>query len=344
MTTGARVPIFPAALPYAGVQSGRPPRGGFAQWGAFAEQANHLLGRGGSLIPWSCIDSDLTVGGTSTLRFRVLPRYAATHRMWRIALSTAGAGGRVFGKFTDPSGGFVDFSLGGTTVRTIGILEEISARTASETELAPTFYVDPASTKTGRVVAISCIEMPRPELALDLNDWGVSVPTCAPGAEISEGTTGYSVGALGYAVEEAQFIAQRNGLFQWAVDTASAKSTTSAGYTRVFTLGADPIVLGRQLYRGEVVRTVKARARARSGAGTTGNIRFTMTSGDSVVLAVTSGMAATWLGGDLDIDCDDFTAGTTGARRSPGDKCVIEWQRTGGPNSVFLEGLGLLGG
>lgn len=342
--TGARVPLFPAALTYAGVQSGRPPRGGFAQWGAFAELSNHILGRGGALIPWSCIDSDLTVGATSTLRFRVLPRYAATHRMWRIALSTAGAGGRVFGKFTDPSGGFVDFSLGGTTVRQIGLLEEITSRTGIEAELVPTFYVDPASTKTARIVGISCMEIPRPELALDLNDWGVSVPTCAPGAEISEGTTGYSVGALGVAVEEARTIVQRNGLFQWAVDTASAKSTTSAGYTRVFPLGADPIVIGRQLYRGETVRTVKARARARSGVGTTGNIRFTMTSGDSVVLPVTSGMAATWLEGDIDIDCDKFSNGTTGAQRSPGDKCVIEWQRTGGANSVFIESLGLLGG
>lgn len=341
--SGADVFFAPVALEYSGVQSGRPVRGGAAQWQSYADAVNHILGRGCALIPWSCIDSDLTIGATQTLRFRVLPRYQATHRMWQITLSVASAGGRSFGTFTDPSGGTTAYSMGGELVRTISHLETISARTASESTLAPTFSLDAASTKTARVVGIACFESPRPELALDTNERGVNRSLLAQGREISAGSTGVSLGGVASGVLAAETVVQRNGLFHWAVDTSGAKSTTSAGYTRVFTLGADPLLLGMQLYRGATTRAVKCRAYARSGAGTTGNIRFTMSSGASLVLAVTAGMGATWLSGNLAIDCDDFTT-SHGARRSPGDKCVIEWQRTGGANSVFLESIGILGG
>ena len=58
----------------------------------------------------------------------------------------------------------------------------------------------------------------------------------------------------------------------------------------------------------------------------------------------TIAMAATWLTGDLDVDSDYLTDDAFGVRRSPGDKCVIEWQRTAGANSVFIESVGLITG
>lgn len=342
--TGASVPLAPLALSRAGVQSGRPVRGGAAQWASYAAQANHLHGRGGVTIPWSCIDSDLSIGATQTYRFRVLPRYAATHRTWRFTLATSGAGGLVFGVFTDPSGGTASYSMSGTWVRTYDHVETISSRTASESELAPTFSLDAASTKTARLLAITCVEHPRADLAIDTNDYGTKVSTCQPGGEIADYAAGYSLGSVAVATKSAASLSQRNGLFALSRDTTNALNTTSAAYTRVLPLGADPVIIGRQLYRSATTRTVKVAAYAYGGDGsTTGNLRFTMGSGDSLVLAIASATPS-WLTGEVDIDSEDFSVGATGNRQTPGDKCVIEWQRTAGTKAVYLESIGINGG
>ncbi len=340
MSTGARVPRYPYDLAVGGVQVGRPPRGGFTQWGPFAEQANYLLGRGGVLIPWCTTKLALAASGSYTLRFRVIPRYQATHRRWRFAV--LGGGGAASGVFTDPSGGSRTFTIGGSEIHTFEHIEAISSRTASETELAPTFTLASGSTSC-TLETMNCWEHPRPELALNTNDLGVAVRTLDPGTEVLAGTDGYSVGAVGEAVEAARSVARRNGLYHFAADTAQALSTTSASCTRVLTLAADPILQDRQLYVGQTTSSVLVRVRARAGTTTAGNIRFTMTSGASLVLAITSGMAATWLTGTLAVDTDNFGDDVRGRRRTPGDKCVIEWQRTSGANSIFIESISIIG-
>lgn len=338
--TGARVPIAPAALSRAGVVTGRPVRGGPVQWGAWADQANHLLGRGGAIIPWATVDNELAIGATHTLRFKVFPRYQATHRRWIVALSTTGAGGRVWGTFTDPSGGTTGYDLSGTTVRYITHDETISSRTASEAELAPTFSLDASSTKTARVVALACFEAPRTELTLDANDLGVSLPTLNAGAEILDGAAGYSVGAIADAVAAAETVAQRNGLFHFARHTTLALSMASGSWTTIFA----PPLLGRPVYRSATTKTVELRARCRADALTSGSLRFTMTSGGTTTLTITSGMAATWLTGTIAIDCEDFSDDAYGRRSSRFDKCTIDWQRTGGAGSIYLESISILKG
>jgi hypothetical protein len=340
--TGALVSIQPYALTAAGVQSKRPVRGGASQWQPFAQAANHLLGRGAVLVPWTCTDNDLTVGATDTLRVRVFPRYAATHRVWNFCLVTTGTGGRAFGTFTDPSGGTLDYELAGAAIRTFTHVEAISSRTSAEIELAPTWSLDALSSKSARLLGWSCREVPRPELTLDANDYGVAERSVDPGAEILGGGSGLSVGSVAESAAAALSIAGRNGLFHWAVPTTAKRTTTSAGYARLFA-NADPLIQGRSLFVGDALRTVFVRVRASSGAGTTGNIRFTMSSGATLVLAVTSAMAVTWLSGTIAVDCDLFSD-TRGRRRVPGDKCVIEWQRTGGANNMEIESISIIGG
>ena len=340
--TGARVPRYPYALSVGGVQVGRPPRGGFSQWAPFGESANYLLGRGGVIIPWCTSPLSLAASGSYTLRFRVMPRYQASHRRWWLAM--LGGGGASSGVFTDPSGGTTTFRLGGDQTRTFSHTETISSRTAAETDLAPTLTLDAASTSGCTLITMSCHEAPRPELALDSSTLGVAIRTLDPGAEVLAGTDGYSVGSVGASVAAARTVAKRNGLYHFATDTAQALSTTSAAYARVFSLAADPILQDRSIYVGDTVRTVPERVRARAGAATTGSVRLTMTSGDTLTLAITSGMAATWLTGDIDVDCDDFGDDVRGRRRNPGDKCVIEWRRDSGANSVFLESISINGG
>lgn len=339
MSTSARVPRYPYDLAVGGVQVGRPPRGGFTQWAPYGEQANYLLGRGGVLIPWCTTKLALAASGSYTLRFRVIPRYQATHRRWKLAILGTGA---ATGVFTDPSGGTRTFDIGGSAVQTFEHLEIVGSRTASETELAPTLTLASGSASC-TLESLNCWEHPRPELALDTNDLGVAIRTLDPGAEVLAGTDGYSVGAVGDAVHAARSVARRNGLFHFAADTAQALSTTSGSYTRVFPLAADPILQDRQLYVGATTASVLVRVRARAGTTTAGNIRFTMTSGATLVLAITSGMAAAWLSGTLAVDTDNFADDERGRRRTPGDKCVIEWQRTSGANSIFIESISIIG-
>ena len=338
--TGATVPLAAPLLDRTGIYSGKPVRGGGAQWGGFALAANHLLGRGGVLIPVSLCNATLDRNATTTLRFRIFPRYACRRRLW-VSVYRAAVSSNVGIRFTDPSAGTSDLVISPTSTATRFThlhVEDVAAPSASETAIAPTWTelndkVDPV------LESVACFELPRTDLTLDANEYGVDVGSCDPG-RIVYVATGKGVGAVSTAVQQADTIAQRAGLFHWAVGTNYAKSSTAAAYENVFLADSVPVFLGRKQYATSTVKKLQVRAYCRAGATTVGKVRFTMTSGASVVLDITSGMAAAWLSGDLDVDCEDLSV-SDGRRSARYDKCTIEFYRVSGANSVYVESISI---
>ena len=51
-------------------------------------------------------------------------------------------------------------------------------------------------------------------------------------------------------------------------------------------------------------------------------------------------MAAAWLSGDLDVDCEDLSV-SDGRRSARYDKCTIEFYRVSGANSVYVESISI---
>ena len=218
-------------------------------------------------------------------------------------------------------------------------VEDVAAPSASETAIAPTWALAASPTGVPVLLHVACYEIPRTELALDANEYGVDLTSCYAGRPIYT-TTGKGIGAVSTAVQQAQTVAQRAGAFHFARDTGEALSTTAAAYTPVFLADSVPVHLGRKLYTTSTVRTLQVRAYCRAGATTVGKLRFTMTSGDSVVLDITSGMAAAWLTGELDVDCEDLSV-SDGRRSARDDKCTIDWYRVSGANSVYIESISI---
>lgn len=339
--TGATVPLVAPLLDRTGIYSGKPVRGGGAQWGGYALAANHLLGRGGALIPVSLVNATLDQNATTTLRFKVWPRYACRRRLWLSTYRTSAAASNVGIRFTDPSAGTSDLviSPASATPRFTHLhVEDVATPSASEAALSPTWTE--LNDKVSPILeSVACFELPRTDLTLDTNEYGVDVGSCDPG-RIVYVATGKGVGAVSTAVQQALTIAQRAGLFQWAVGTNYAKSSTAAAYENVFLADSVPVLLGRKQYATSTVKKLQVRAYCRAGAATVGKVRFTMTSGASVVLDITSGMSAAWLSGDLDVDCEDLSV-SDGRRSARYDKCTIEFYRVSGANPIYVESISI---
>lgn len=337
--TGATVPTVAPVLVRDGVYTARPVRGGQVQIGGLGLVANHLHGRGNVLIPHTRTRSQFTKNGEITLRFKAWPSYACRRRLWVHIYERAVTTEITSVRFTDPSGGthtnVIPAGAAGTLF-THEAIEDVGTPSASETELAPK-YAETSNVSAPYLHSVACFELPRTDLVLDANEYGVRLDTLNPGAVVYT-TTGIGIGAIATALDAADSVAQRAGLFQFARGDNNYLSTTSGSLTPVFLSGAVPVLLGRKQYRTSTTKTVKVRARASAGAATTGEIVFTMTSGATLTLTITSGMAAAWLSGDLAVDCDDLSV-TDGRRSSRDDKCVIEWRVTGGANPISLQSI-----
>lgn len=338
--TGATVPLVAPYLSRAGIYSGDPVRGGAPQWGGIATATNALLGRGNTLIPHSMVVQALSAGATKTLRFKIWPRYACRRRLWISTYRTKGTAAGCAVTFTDPSAGtsvytFGTGSAGGHFVHQH--VEDVATPAASETAVAPTWALAGSATGSPELLYVACFELPRPDLTLDANEYGIEIAKSNAGRMLYT-TTGVGPGACATGIAAAETIAQRAGIFAFARDTGSALSTTSGVDADIFLAGAVPVCLGRKRYTTSTVTTLQVRAYCRAGATTEGTITITMTSGDSATLAITSGMAAAWLTGEIDVDCEDLSV-ADGRRSARYDKATIQWKRTAGANSIYLESL-----
>ena len=310
--------------------------------GGMALAANHLLGRGGTLIPHTMVVQPLAAGATKTLRFKIWPRYACRRRLWISTYRTKGTAAGCAVTFTDPSAGtsvytFGTGSAGGHFIHRH--VEDVATPAASETAVAPTWALAGAASGSPELLYVACYELPRPDLALDTNEYGTNVDSLRANAPIYS-TTGTGPQGVAVGVQQAATVAQRAGLFQWARDTGTAASSTAAAYEPVFLTDSVPVFLGRKFWTTSTTTTLQVRAYCRAGATTVGKLRFTMTSGDVLTLDITSGMSAAWLSGDLDVDCEDQSV-SDGRRSARYDKCTIDWYRVSGANSIYVESISI---
>lgn len=336
---GTTVPFFPPYIGAEGVWSGRPVRGGNAQWRGWALACNSLLGRGGTLIPHARCFTEIDQNATTTLHFVVSPRYAARRRVWAMTYGVTTAFAPCLIRFTDPSGGTSDATISAASSATVTHYHTEDVADVTATNLAPT-WTEVSDVGAPKLLTVACFEMPRPEIAQDALEYGVNVDSFGQGRSVYT-TTGVGPGALVTSVSQAWDLAPRNGLFHWARGQVDFLSMSSGSWTPVF--AGSPILRGRKATTTSTTKTVNAQVRVSSGAGTTGTVRMTMASGAVVTFAISSAMAEAWVDNEIDIDCDDLST-ADGRRSSRLDTCLFEWQRTGGANSINLHGISINNG
>jgi len=339
-TTGATVPPVAPLLGYGGVYTSRVVRGDAPQWGGYAEAANHVLGRGVQIIPASLLTLQLSTT-PEDLYFYVAPNPQATTRLWTMVYEVKGGGA-----------GAVVFDDGTNTTTTshgaVGTFKQFHVDTngtfggGAESELVVSVSQAGGSAGTVELQSISCVEIPRPDLGVGSDNFGTVLSTLGRGRPVGGAyTTGKGAISVATAAQIAETRFWRAGLFQFARGTTYRLSTTAGALADVFL--APPVLLGTKQYTTSTTRTLSVYARCAAGAGTTGEVVFTMTSGATLTLTITSAMSPGWLSGTLAVDCEDLSV-ADGRRSTRDDKCSIQWRRTGGANAVYLESISIING
>ena len=122
---------------------------------------------------------------------------------------------------------------------------------------------------------------------------------------------------------------RRGTLFNWCNGYDSGRFVTNTSYADFFT-SIDPSLQTRHMYNGQTTRSVIV-ALCADVSGGTGNVRFTMDSGDVLTLNVTA-TTPTWIQGELAVSTDDPSRFATdgGLRGGVRDNCRIEYRAGSG--------------
>jgi hypothetical protein len=328
----AAVPERAVTLSAASIVSGLPVVG--SSWEAMASQYNHTAGMPSALIPLYAPDITIAAGATGIGRYRIFPRYQGSHRMWFVSAGTAS--GYADLTITFDSGSTMTFRCSGDAGAN-QFFEPLTGgdRTDVEHGIDLSIANDAASTGSAVVRLIGCYEAPRGELELyPSDDAGVSAETLRSGLPIYDGSAdGRSLGGLTTLVDTALATARRTGLFAASpYFTTTSGAFVAAGYARGF------VVRGRKKYVADTTSKMQVRAYCVTPVGTTGEIKFAMTSGANVTIAIPSNTSG-WLTGEVDIDCDDFSD-AYGRRSTRFDKCTVTARRTGGAGTVAVDHYG----
>lgn len=308
-----------------------------ATWRPAAEAANCLLGRGGTLIPYTAINQTIPTQTTYTLRFTVRPRYQATHRSWHIGIVGAGTAATV--TFTDPSGTAHVIRVPPSQSLMHSFTETISSRTSAITQIAPTLGVG-TITGTLKVTVIACFENPRPDLAVDVNDDGVDLDSFDVEDPIYN-DTGKSLGGLATAVPICLTQARRNSLFQFVRFGGVPVSWNGA----LTSLVAFECPILERLIRSAVDTsgaTVSVYAYTRADAATNGDLVLSMQNGATLTIAILGVDTGTWRSGTITVHAEDLST-SDGRRSTTWDRLYVEGRRTSGAGNLYLESLVLLG-
>lgn len=315
----------PLGVGYSGIVSG----GAVSptEWTAIANAYNGLVGMGSALIPVCVPSVTLAADDSFTLRARVWPRYAATHRLW--ILST-GLDVTPW-DFTDPSGGTRTWTSSPVYGRQVTHVETIAARTGAETTLECTVH----ATLGGVLTSIGCIELPRGFLAIDGeltgHDAGLEPAFIRTGLPITDDYSGNGIGFIAREMRSLRDTVRRTGVWAWFSGDDGEWATSSSSFVKVAgTTGAYPAALVRQLFNGQTLGTLQLAAYAYATSGG-GEIRWTMASGAVVTAAVPIGgsSAPALIRTQIEVDCEDLAA-SDGRRSSRDDFCTIEARAVGG--------------
>jgi hypothetical protein len=319
-----------------GVESAAPVRG--ALWLPLGGLANHLLGRGGALIPAYGLNKAVAPGGTATYRFTIWPRYQATHRVWLLAFRlTTGYGSMTF---TDPSSGASSWTVAFSASQHLRIyehIETISSRTSAETAIAPTLANAVTASASVTVAWIACYEIARPELAVDADDLGIDLSTLDSGTPVYD-DAGKSAGGLAARLTDCRDVARRNSQYQFARNATDALEASTGSFVEL--LGHRPVFLEQFWYRSETTASVLVRLYVSADSATAGEIRLTMDSGATTTITVPSASAGEWRTGTLACDVEDLSA-ADGRRSTRWDRCTVEGRVTAGAGKVYLHSISI---
>lgn len=340
------VPTFPPLLDVlngdadasTGLRAALPVKGQ-AQWTAFADAANWIIAQGGTLVtqgPSGGVD----VGGSTTYRYYIWPRYQIAARLYCVSLGmriATQANWHATGSIT----GVGSWKIEPSHYRRVSTFQFL-VPVVSPTNTAGELTVVLNQTSGGASVyleGLSIYEIPR----ATLERFGPAAspltadPAYAPlrsslqtGAPITEGNTAtatLSVDGLlrvGLHEELAQSAGRRSCLFS---DFRLATLVQAVGTTYTSVFFRDPAVLARGTYFGSSVRQI---AIAAYGSGPTGsNVRFTADSGATATLVLPT--SAGWITGVLNVDAEDpgTWSSSGGLRSDTRDRIAVQAQRVG---------------
>jgi hypothetical protein len=194
-------------------------------------------------------------------------------------------------------------------------------------------------TSAALVEAISCTEIPRGILDAAASTVGVHETSCSRGKPIFDNGNSdskYSIQGVFAQMQLAKDNARRKKLFDWASDGGQGTTITDTSFTgssNIFHM--DPSLQTRHMEDGTTVRSVTVAVYAEcNGGDETGELRATMTSGDSVDISL-SGASGAWFTGTIDVETDDFSE-TDLIRGATRDECVFEARKTGTTTDVVI--------
>lgn len=313
---------------------------------------NYLRGRGKTLVPMFSPDVSIPAGSTYTFQFRVKTSVVARLRVWQIFHWNSSASRPGLIQVRAPaSSGTAKLSPVGPARGVYGSYTEyVESFTGSGTESTISLEITVNSPDAVNIYGISCVELPRGELALDSSDLGIDVNTeAAREPIINEGNRAIAgVAAVLGDTENGR----RGGLVYWATDTTAALVESAGVNTRFIggSAGLDVSILGRRIGFADTTATASWRVYCKTAnAGDTGQVVVINTNtaaATAINIPINSNAAFAWFPSTagapstFSIDCED--AASTDGRQTSGSPAwndfTFVFRRTGG-TSLSIAGL-----
>jgi len=341
----ATVPTHRPVVRLADVRSGVAVRG--STWIQAALGANWIGGIGNQLVPWIDVPDVPSAGTEYTYAFPCFPSPTSTLRRWLLAFSTPSASSSEEWTVQAGSGPMRNVLVRWQTAdrpwQIYEYDEALSSYPTIDVSATLTLVVRRRSGSGTALRAISCIELPRPELPTSAPSLGVDVALAQPGEPIREGA-GISDVQKALTLARMSALCRRHLLAaSWPVPSPTANAGLAVGGTAVNVFGVPIPVLARPRYIGEATRECRVFVRARAAGGETLQVTATNTkSGGTAVGSTSVGTSFTTyaLVPTLAVDVEDasYPDGLAGGTLCP---VQIALQRTSGTGTIYVSAVAL---
>lgn len=323
-------------------------------WQQIGNAYNTLLAGPAALLPFfTCAVSLSSVADITTLysvqpTFIAWPRYTILARIWLYSIVPTGTAS-ITSRFTAPDGSYTDrqwTTLSGTSIGGAGTFAQLGMHIEGPTSVggsdvgsgASTVQASIGVTGNATLLGLGCYEIPRASLFVGtgggLNGDGAEEMTfLSTGMPILDDTGESGIGP-GIGIHRLDTVrtdfARRCGI--WA--GYPNKTTTSGTFVDVYQDG--PAALTRKHFRTDVTRTLQLGAYAQgSDTTTTGEIKWSFTSGASVTAAINGSTGSAVVVTQAEVDCEDPSS-VDGRRSSRDDIASIQIRRTAGAGNIVL--------
>lgn len=332
----APVPSYrPEILPTA-IKAGKNVSAGATMLPA-GQLANYLAGAGAVLVPACSPNKSVGAGTSRVFSFWVKAPPATVRLAWYFTLRATGGDYANVQIVTGLTTASYRAFASRASVTVIEHFQNLSAKPTGEEEISCT--ISPTGNGV-QVESISVLAMPRVALDQDTTDYGVALETLNGTRPIydatSSGTGAESVGNLARHSAVLRTIARRAGHFHLAMpqNISDAIQVTTGAPSWQTILADGPALLNRMMYRSTTTGLLGWKVCAATSSGGAGNVKVTMTNGDTDTIAVTSSTSFQMyptVGGarTFDVNCEDMTQ-SDGRLSGADDIALIEANVTAG--------------